>query len=609
MTAYKRSNYLKRDKLFYIDIAFIILMMCAFLFSFWKCKYGFGGNDEAFYLCTPQRLILGDSLLSEEWHLSQLSAFLLYPFVWLFTAITGGTTGIILAARYTYIMLHFAVSILIYVRLRKYELGALAATILFFLFTPFDIMSLSYNTMGIDLVAVTGVLLATADYKNKAVLIFSGIAFAGAVLCQPYLIMAYVLFALCVTANIILKKLKKNVNFFAQDYFSLKTFLFFTLGAAVVAAIFFTFLLSRAGIGEIMQNIPYILSDPEHPELTVLTRISYLFRTIWESADLFNISIVAYFIILFAMIIDEKRRNHRGLYLLLTSITVIFALITFIPRLINYNYNFIMFPFIYLGISSYILSENKNRNLMACLFSLGIIYSFALSFTSNQYFYIVSCAISASNIASFVFLGNVLTEMKNEKEDENEKKVTIVSYTSGNEEKIISAAPNRIFSAFAIIFAVVTILFQACLQTVVKANHCFWEQPMEYLNSTLSGGPADGIITYEANAQNYQNLLYDINQAYDDKQNENILFLTQTTWTYLAAEDMNYATFSGWISGENKAAAYRLEQYFALHPDKIPKYIYIPKASEWDLTNLQTEAAAKGYAVNETIYSYQLEKQ
>lgn len=591
-----------------MDIAFVLLMLCVFLFSFWKCKYGFGGNDEAFYLCTPHRLSLGDSLLSEEWHLSQLSTFLSYPFVWLFTTITGGTTGIILAARYTYIMFHLLVSILIYVRLRKYGLSALVATVLFFLFTPYDIMSLSYNTLGLDLVAVSGVLLATADYKNKVILILSGFAFAGAVLCQPYLIMAYVLFALCVVANIILKKLKKNENFFAQDYFSLKTFLFFTLGAAVVAAVFLIFLLSRASISEIMENIPYIMSDPEHPNLPVLTRISYLFRTMWKCADLFNISIVAYLVILFAMIIDRKRRKHKGFYLLLTSIAVVFAFITFIPRLINYNYNYIMFPVIYLGISSYILSENKNRNLMACLFSLGIIYSFALCFTSNQYFYIVSCAISASNIASFVFLGNVLTEMKNEKEDENEKKVTIVSYTSGEDKTIISATPRRIFSVIAITLSVITILFQACLQTVVKANHCFWEQPMEHLNFTLSGGPADGIITYEANAQNYQNLLYDINKAYENKQDENILFLTQKTWTYLAAEDMNYATFSAWISGENENAVSRLEQYYSLHPNKLPKYIYIPKYSNWDLTNLWSEAYAKGYTVNETEYSYQLEK-
>ena len=268
-----------------------------------------------------------------------------------------------------------------------------------------------------------------------------------------------------------------------------------------------------------------------------------------------------------------------------------------------------MFPFIYLGISSYILSENKNRNFMACLFSLGVIYSFAAGLASNQYFYIVSCAISAANIASFIFLGNVLSEMKNEKYDETQKKVTILSYTSGEIEKSIEAVPNKIFSVIAIVLVAGTMLFQGCLQTVVKANHCFWELPVNYLNITLAGGPADKIITNATNAQAYQSYLYDINQAYGNKKGENILFLTQKTWTYLAAEDMNYATFSAWISGENENSVYRLEQYYTLHPNKTPKYIYIPKDSKFDLTNLQAKSAEKGYTVTETSYSYQLEKQ
>lgn len=86
----------RTDKYKLQDYLFIALMAGGLIFAFWKCVYGFGGNDEAFYLTVPQRFNMGDALIKDEWHLSQLSGFLLMPFVWLFTTITGSTEGIIL---------------------------------------------------------------------------------------------------------------------------------------------------------------------------------------------------------------------------------------------------------------------------------------------------------------------------------------------------------------------------------------------------------------------------------------------------------------------------------------------------------------------------------
>lgn len=63
------------------DYVFVAFIVGAILFAFWKCQYGFGGSDEAFYLTIPHRLTLGDALIKDEWHLSQLSGFLIFPFV------------------------------------------------------------------------------------------------------------------------------------------------------------------------------------------------------------------------------------------------------------------------------------------------------------------------------------------------------------------------------------------------------------------------------------------------------------------------------------------------------------------------------------------------
>ena len=136
------------------DILFIVLMCFGVILSIWKLRYGFGGSDEAFYLTVPHRLSLGDALFSDEWHVSQLSGFLLIPFVSLFRMITGSTDGIMIAARVLYLVLHTGAAVLIYTRLRKYGIISVFGCVLYFIYTPYNIMALSYNTMGIELLLV-----------------------------------------------------------------------------------------------------------------------------------------------------------------------------------------------------------------------------------------------------------------------------------------------------------------------------------------------------------------------------------------------------------------------------------------------------------------------
>ena len=92
----------------------------------------------------------------------------------------------------------------IYSRLKKYGYFSVFGCVLYFLFTPFDIMALSYNTMGLDLIALTGILMATADYSKKLPLIISGLAFAGAVLCCPYLAAVYVMYIIAVGVDYVI---------------------------------------------------------------------------------------------------------------------------------------------------------------------------------------------------------------------------------------------------------------------------------------------------------------------------------------------------------------------------------------------------------------------
>lgn len=575
----------RNDKYKWQDYIFIALIAGGIIFAFWKCVFGFGGNDEAFYLTVPQRFNMGDALIKDEWHLSQLSGFLLMPFVWLFTTITGSTEGIILAARVLYIIFHATVSIVIYTRIRKYGYVSVFASVLYFIYTPYDIMAMSYNTMGLDFVTLSGVIMGTASYKKKLPLIVSGVAFAAAVLCCPYLAVAYILYGICVLIHTFIKN-KETKFILKSELFAGKTFLFFSIGIFALASVFLVFVLTRVSIKEIFNYLPYLMTDPEHPQIALGTRFGMYFKSIYNCHSHFYIALFSYLVMIVVMIIDRKRKSHRSIYLIVTTAIVIFCYVLLLPQLTYSTYNAIMFPLIFIGITSYILCENKPKPLFASLFVLGIIYSFAICFSSNQYFYVISMVITASNIASYVFLAQLLREMKT---------------TQDNIEYAVWVKRG------SFLFVAFMIFLQGAFQITVKSEHCFWESGnTSNLTAQIKNGPAKGIYTNVNNCNTYEQIYSDL-QYYKNKQEDKILFLTSRTWCYLAV-DFPYGTLSAWISGEKPSSVERLKTYYRVNYEEIPKYIYIPKESEWDFTNLYNDAQLSGYSVEENDISYKLEK-
>ena len=585
--AYVITQKSASNKLFWQDIFFAVLIIAGIAFSIWKAQFGFGGNDEAFYLTIPERLLKGDALFVDEWHLSQMSGVLQLPFVWLYTTIAGSTEGIIYAMRIFYIILHCAASVLIYTRLRKRGILAVIGSALFFIFTPYNIMALSYDTMGLGLVTLTGVLIATADYSKKLQIIFSGVCFAGAVLCCPYLAVAYVIYALCMAVHIIMRN--SNRNFVLKsDMFSLRTFLFFTLGVGIPAVLFLAiFILPKAGLGGVFENLPYMLKDPEHSNVSFFAKFPKYFESIFKCHQFFRFAVYAYAVMMIVLIFDRKRKLHRSLYLLVTIGIVIYTYVLFLENLHSSTYNAIMFPMIFIGITSYILCDNKPRELFAGLFILGIIYSMCVHVQSNQYFYIISMALASSNLASFIFLAQLVKEMQ-EKPDN-------ITYAVW-------------LKRLAFVLVAFTVFLQGALQIGSKARHVFWEGEPKTLTEKLEKGPASGIYTNPTGAQTYRELYDDITKTYENKAEGNLLVLSEKTWLYLAADNMDYGTYSAWLSGENDGTLKRLNEYYSINPDKAPRYIYIPKDSKWDFAKIDALARSQGYTTNQTELSYQLER-
>ena len=557
------------------------LFAAALAFCLWKLPYGFGGSDEGFYLTVAHRLILGDSLFADEWHLSQLSSFFLYPFVKSYRAVNGSNEGIMLTARYAYLVMHAAVSAFIYLRLRKFGLAAALASVLYLVYTPFDMMCLSYNTIALDMLAVTGLLLGTAGEGDNFSFFVGGVSFACAMVCCPYLAVAYALYGLA-TAAFALPGLKK---YSGCGIFTGKRFLYFSLGVFIPFVLFMVFFLRHTEPDRLLAALPGLLSDPEHPSYSLWFMAKHYLYCILTAHRLMGAVLGLYAVHLALLLMDKKRLTRRGLHFCFGLLCSVLCAALFIGEFSQQYpyYNAVVFPPVFAGFTAYLLLKTKPSGLFISTFLLGLIYSICVSSTSNMGFLVISMAFSVVNIASFVFMGLFVRETRGD---------------AGHGALCLSLGCSLAF--FAVLL---------CLS---KANHCFWDDAPSRLKSEISAGPGRGIITSEALEESYT-LIYEDMQSYREADRGELLIMSQIPWCYLIADDYPYGSFSAWLSGLDESTVQRLELYYQINPDKIPDYIYIVKSNAFGPLFLQHEdivagAESHGYTLLESAVSYKLHK-
>ena len=136
-------------------------------------------------------------------------------------------------------------------------------------------------------------------------------------------------------------------------------------------------------------------------------------------------------------------------------------------------------------------------------------------------------------------------------------------------------------------------VLQGCFQIYSKTHHCFWDGDPDKLKTEITEGPAAGLVTDPIKAQQYNEIYADMTMYYEVP-DDNLLVLSERTWTYLAA-DMPYGTYSAWLSGEKPNSINRLKEFYEINPDKKPVYIYVPNNSKWDMNWLLPELMSFGY--------------
>ena len=484
-------------------------------------------------------------MLKDEWHPAQFAGFLMYPVMWLYMNLAESTDGMILAFRYIYIAVQTAATIYIYIRLRaRSPIGAIAASAVYFLFVPYYRFSLSYNSLAIMLLLLGGISAATG--KSNAAYTVSGLMFAGAVLCCPYLAVMYVLYT---AAIIIYSRIKCSY---------IKEWLHFTCGCAVLAILFLGVLLKNAAPEQLIEGISNTLKDPEHSGISVLKMLGLYIKHICFSRLCARVSTFGCLIIILLIKLDKRRYEHSWIYMIAASLLCM----GFLALSLNgYSYryiNFYMVPLSVPGITAYLLHKKRPKGLFWLVYAAGWLFSFFKCISSNQFYYALSEGLCVTTAISAFFIGSWYNEYtgKNEKTNSAEKISAVISTMCVGMLCCMLVRDNA------------QICSGNCRTTGVDLT--------EALVDRMDGGVADGLIATREENENYDRYI-EGTEKIRTYGGQKVLYFSWEMWLYLMDSKEN-AAFSAWLSfGQPDIAAERILEYWRLNPEKKPDAIFIDK--------------------------------
>ncbi len=457
-------HYLNKRNNIVQHVLFGAGILLVLIFSLWKCKYGLGNSDEPFYLTIPYRMCQGDKLFLDEWHVSQTSAFLLAPLMKIYLMLCKNTDGIILNFRYIYILINMIVAVVGYCRLKNYGKSAGVICILYFLFVPFNIMALSYNTIGLAANFLCTIFLFTARDRCKSDYIVAGIFYAAMVLCQPLLI---IIFCIEFIAMIIYSMMTKK-------YIIIHKGCWFLIGCIMMAIPIVIYLLFVTGVSNVLNTIPEILKDPEHKAvksfkllLFYCTQLYFPETPVAFGELIFNtksVLIISYifFIIIWGISLFDKEGKFKSICMVISAMLAAIASCCFLPFVQNSFINFIVFPWALHGVTMFLFVKDKQiRKILGIAGMLGI--SHATTFlASNNYGYVFNIALLPMGLIAMM-----LSIYEWEKLD---KKI-------------------KIGKAIIVLCIFITILNLAYARLV----HVFWQTSPNTLKTQCKYGPVKGI--------------------------------------------------------------------------------------------------------------------
>ena len=273
--------------------------------------------------------------------------------------------GILLWMRYVYVVLWMLCGIFFYIRFRDKGYRAIIGAVIFMLFTPYNVMALSYNTLNI--ISLLLALLLLSEGENSSLRLFcSGFLMACAVMNSPFLIILYVFLV---------------ISCLLHRKYSPKRFIgWITSGALTCAALFLTFVFSKASLSSVISSIPNMV-DSAHDSNFVMTFL--------KNGGKLVLAYHVFFLLLMAELFvawkwrgkSDKQKQLSVYCSLVTIISCIY--ISFIkpydPALGGFS--LVLFPVAVFGLSFMIYK--KQDDYLVSFYLASLFLSFALACSTN----------------------------------------------------------------------------------------------------------------------------------------------------------------------------------------------------------------------------------
>ena len=565
-------------------VDYVAAAVAAVVFGYLFCTaaVGMGAIDESCYYSIVQRQLAGDRLLVDDWHVSQLSSVLqLLPY-WFFVTLTGSAAGVILWMRYLYLAVDLILYCCMYGKLRRYGVWAVLSAALFCTYIPSAIRMLNYYTMALHGLAVTALLIGFGQEKKSVpTLLLIGAVIACTVLAEPFI--AFLYFIWC--ALVLLRALfaKKGKSFLDNYAFALngRLWLFATAGIALTAAVFFTYLLTRSPLTEIMKTAPELFTDYEYSVQGKKLGSVIDFRKLFDALKFFGfLPAVGFLLAVVCAVLRRSGRSGRFRLPLFIAVAACFVgsyaiagyLLVRYPVLIGvrfmmptiiYFYYFQGLPLSFFGLACYALCEKKDRRIF--LFWL-------LSFAANAVVDVASelmlgvCA-GVAFPAVMISLRDLLWELREERkvrsaEKDDEKR------TRAPKAWIPTTAAALCFTALLCWEGVS--LYSVGFYGLVEQIANFTDD--RAVTATVPAGPLKGIKTTARVCGIYEDILSDLDVIKADTKGP-VYVTGLCCYDYLYLE-LPVGSYSTWYVEEDSQT--RQTRYWELHPEKRPEYIYVP---------------------------------
>lgn len=526
------------------DLIFSVCFIVALFFMIWKSPFGFGANDEAFYLSLPYRLLKGDSLLYDDLHIAQLFSFFTYPVLKIYNLFIKTNEGIILNFRYIYVFFQSLSSFLIYLKIKKTNyIGAIISSLVFMLYTPFNLMALSYNT--ICLMTLTLSLIYYAFQDNSIDVFLSGLMFAAAVLCCPFLAISYFLFSAIVFYFFFRKK--------KSFLFDFEKWKLFTLGIIVLATLFIVFCLGRTTIHNIIKAIPLIIYDSSHPAKNLIEIIADYVRFTALFTHYSAICFLFYGMLLFVFLIDKKRKERTEIYFLFS----VFVTILYLCHLFNVDgyINFLMYPIGCLGFFTILLIDGEYKTKFCFCYAAAELYCFYIVSSSNTGTYAVT---SASSVA------------------------TVISISSASYFIFSLQKKKDLWHKAAVLFTALLFCLMLIFEVYSRYKDVFSRVPISSQDRYIESGSYKGIFTDESDENMYFEASREVEEIRRSFDQRKALFLTKKICMYIIADDFNICAPFAWSEPKTDISekVYILNNYYLINPSKQPDVIFVDTGFE-----------------------------